>query len=94
MGWRGKLFFLLFFYIAGFATAVYCIVPVSSEQNAYYAQKGFPYTATKSDQFAKSCSVTLTKGLRYAKDATHRTVEYVKTKSNERPNAQTAAINR
>ena len=98
MGWRGKLICLLFFYCAGFATAIYCLAPVSEEQNAIYAQKGFPYTATKSDQFAKSFGIGLHKFIAFSKAAASETINKIKQKTGEKPNnasvQQTAGLHR
>ena len=50
-GWRGKIIFLLIVYFAGFATTIYCLVPVPENQPA---EKSFVYSAFKSDEFAQS----------------------------------------
>jgi hypothetical protein len=98
MGWKGKLICILVIYFAGFATAIYCLAPVPEDQAVYYDQKGFPYTAVKSDQFAKSFNVSLHKGINYTKDIASRTVDYLKQRANEKPNnspsAQSASLNR
>lgn len=86
MGWRGKLICLLIFYFAGFATAIYCLTPVPQEQNAVCAQQGFPQSATKSDQFAKSFSVSLRKFIGFTKSAASETITRLKQKRAENLN--------
>jgi hypothetical protein len=78
-GWRGKLIFLLIVYFAGFATAIYCLVPVSDEHKLR-SNRGFAHSAVKSDEFAKSFSVKMHKCLDYSKDAAKRAGAYLKEK--------------
>ncbi|MDD5063920.1 MAG: hypothetical protein PHQ35_04060 [Phycisphaerae bacterium] len=79
-GWRGKLIFLLIVYFAGFATAIYCIVPVSDEHIRRSSNRGFAHSAVKSDEFAKSFNVKMHKCLDYSKDAAKRMNTYLKEK--------------
>jgi hypothetical protein len=82
VGWKGKLIFLLIVYFAGFATAIYCLSPVTDK--AYLsANKGFAHSALKSDEFAKSFNVRMHKCLDYSKDAARRMSAYLKEKSDD-----------
>lgn len=88
--WRSKLIFLLIVYFAGFATAIYCLAPAPDEKSRNKkarkpADKGFAYSAVKSDEFAKSCNVVIYKGLHYGKDAAKYIGVYLKQKLDERP---------
>jgi hypothetical protein len=79
VGWKGKLIFLLIVYFAGFATAIYCLSPVTDK--AYLSvNKGFAHSALKSDEFAKSFSIGMHKCLDYGKDAARRMSAYLKEK--------------
>lgn len=78
--WRSKLIFLLIVYFAGFATAIYCLAPVSDKQPGHSSDKGFPHSAVKSDEFAKSFNVKMREYLDYSKDAAKRAGVYLKQK--------------
>jgi hypothetical protein len=78
--WRNKLIFLLVVYFAGFATAIYCLAPVTDKQSGHHYDKGFPHSAVKSDEFAKSFNVKMREYLDYGKDAAHRAGAYLKQK--------------
>jgi hypothetical protein len=80
-GWRSKIVFLLVVYFAGFATAIYCLVPVPENQAG---KKGFVYSAFKSDEFAQSFNTGMHKCLDFARDAAQRTGKFVKQKLDER----------
>jgi hypothetical protein len=82
-GWRGKLIFLLIVYFAGFATAIYCLAPVSDLSS----EKGFAHSALKSDEFAKSFNVGMHKCLCYSKDAAQRASAFLKQKLDDRHQA-------
>ena len=59
MGWKGKFIFLLIVYFAGFATAVYWLVPADEFQTA--CEEDRVYSAVKSDEFVKSFSAGMHK---------------------------------
>lgn len=81
-GWRSKFIFLLIVYFAGFATAIYCIAPVTDK--AYLSNdKGFMHSALKSDEFAKSFNIKMRKCLSSGKAAARRTSAYLKEKSDD-----------
>jgi hypothetical protein len=82
-GWRGKLIFLLVVYFAGFATAIYCLAPVSDLSS----EKGFAHSALKSDEFAKSFNVEMHKCLYYGKDTARRLSAFLKQKLDDRHRA-------
>jgi len=71
---------LLIVYFAGFATAIYCLAPVSDKQPGKSSNKGFPHSAVKSDEFAKSFNIKMRECLDYGKDAAHHVGAYLKQK--------------
>ena len=83
-GWRGKIIFLLVVYFAGFATAIYCLAPVPENQAIQSGEKGFAYSAFKSDEFAKSFNAGLHKCVDFGKDAACRAGRFMKQKLDER----------
>ena len=84
-GWRIKFVFLLVVYFAGFATAVYCLAPVPENRACQlYDEKGFVYSAFKSDEFAKSFNTGMHKCIDFGKDAAGRAGEFIKQKLDER----------
>jgi len=82
--WRSKLIFLLIVYFAGFATAIYCLVPVPDEQSCRFSEKSFAYSALKSDEFAKSFNIGMYKCLDFGKDAAQRLSTFLKQKLDDR----------
>ena len=86
-GWRTKFIFLLVVYFAGFATAIYCLAPVPEYQRG---EKGFAFSALKSDEFAQSFNVGMHKCFDFAKDAACRAGVYIKQKYESR-NHQTGS---
>jgi hypothetical protein len=82
--WRSKFIFLLVVYFAGFASAVYCIMPAPDAKVLKPSRRGFAYSALKSDSFAKSFSVGMHKCLRYSKDAAKQLGAYLKKKTSDR----------
>ena len=86
MGARSKFIFLLIVYFAGFATAIYCLAPVTDE--AYVStDKGFAHSAIKSDEFAKSFNIKMRKCLHYSEDAAQRASAYLKQKLDDKHQA-------
>jgi len=83
-GWRSKIIFLLVVYFAGFATAIYCLAPVSENQANQGIEKGLVYSAFKSDEFAQSFNAGMHKCIDVAKDAAQRTGKFLKHKLDER----------
>ena len=84
MRWRSKIIFLLIVYFAGFATAIYCLVPVPENQTNQPAEKGFAYSVFKSDEFAQSFNTGLHKCIDFGKDVACRASKFVKQKLDER----------
>ena len=84
-GWRIKFLFLLIVYFAGFATAVYCLAPVSEDQACESDdEKSFLDSALKSDDFAKSFNTGMHKCIEFSKNAASRTAKFIKQKLDER----------
>jgi hypothetical protein len=77
--WRSKLIFLLIVYFAGFATAIYCLAPVTDESYPP-AKKGLAHSILKSDELAKSFNTEMRKLLGYSEDAAKRAGDYLKQK--------------
>jgi len=86
-GWRSKFIFLLVVYFAGFATAIYCLAPAPDAKACRPSEKGFAYSAVKSDEFAKSFNVGMHKCLYYGKDAAKRGSAFLKQKLDDRHQA-------
>ena len=70
-GFRTKFVFVLIIYFAGFASAIYCLAPVSADaaEQSVEVKKEFGYSVLKSDEFAKSFSVGMRKCLDFSKKA-------------------------
>ncbi len=85
--WRSRFIFLLVVYFAGFATAIYCLAPVSDEQACQLSEKGFAYSVLKSDEFAQSFNVRMHKCLDFGKDAARRVRAFLKQKLDDRRQA-------
>jgi hypothetical protein len=89
--WKSKLIMLLIVYFAGFATAIYCLMPTPDAKACKAAEKkGFAYSALKTDEFAKSFNVGMHKFMKYSEDAMKRFSKYIKEKRAEKQKRQTA----
>jgi len=82
--WRVKLIFLLIVYFAGFATAIYTLVPAPENQADISVEKGFLHSAFKSDEFARSFNSGMHKAVDYGRAAAMRVSEFVKQQLDER----------
>jgi hypothetical protein len=82
-GWRSKIIFLLIVYFAGFASAIYCLAPVPENGSHRSIEKGFGYSALKSDEFAHSFNSGLHKCLDLAKDAARQAGKFMKQRLDE-----------
>jgi len=85
--WRSKFIFLLVVYFAGFATAIYCLAPVPEDYACQSSERGFAYSALKSDEFAQSFNVRMHKCLDFGKDAVRRMKTFIKQKLDDRRQA-------
>ena len=83
--WKSKVIMLLIVYFAGFASAIYCMMP-TPDAKAFKAseKKGFAYSALKTDEFAKSFNVGMHKFMKYSEDAMKRFSKYLKEKRSEK----------
>ena len=88
-GWRKKLIFVLIIFFAGFATGIYCAMPVPEGSAGQNVEKNFPATALKSDEFARSFNIRMHKCMDITKDVSWRVTKFVKQKLNEKE-SQTA----
>jgi hypothetical protein len=86
--WRNKFIFLFVVYFAGFASAIYCLAPAPDAKACRPSEKGFAYSALKSDDFAKSFNVGMRKCLYYGKEAAKRVSVYLKQKSDDKAMAK------
>jgi len=82
--WRSKFIFLLIVYFAGFATAIYILVPVPENQACNTGEKNSAYPVLKTDKLAQSFSAGMHKCVDFAKDAAWRTGKRLKQKYDER----------
>ena len=82
--WEMKIVFLLVIYFAGFATAIYCLAPVPEDQEAQFREKGFVYSALKSDKFAQSFNVKVHDFIDFARSTALRAEGFIKQKIDER----------
>jgi len=84
MGWRNKFILLLIVYFAGFATAVYCLVPVPQDKSSRPAQQNSVSSGFKRDEFARSVSSGLHKCIAFSKEAARHVAGFIKQKTNEK----------
>ena len=88
MGWRTRFISLLIVYFAGFATAIYMLVPgsESEERAAVYerSDKTLDLPEFKSEEFAKSFKTSMDKCLHFSKDTAIRAGNFIKEKIDER----------
>ena len=83
--WRIKLIFLLIVYFAGFATAIYTLVPVTDENRADASgENSFVYSAFKSDELAGSFNTGMHRAVDFGKAAALRVSSFVRDKLDER----------
>jgi len=84
MGWKSKFLFLLIVYFAGFATAVYVLVPASASANYTYDKAAdntsFAVSRFKSDDFARSFRAGMDKCIRFGRRAAERAGIIIKEK--------------
>ena len=88
MGWRTRFISLLIVYFAGFATAIYMLVPgtESEERAAVYkhSDKALNLSEFKSEEFAKSFKSGMDKCLDFSRDTAIRAGSFIKEKIDER----------
>ena len=92
MGWRTRFISMLIVYFAGFATAIYMLVPgsESEERAAVYERSdktlNLPEFKSefKSEEFAKSFKVSMDKCLDFSRDTAIRAGIFIKEKIDER----------
>ena len=83
MSWRGKFVFLLIVYFAGFATAIYFLVPAPEGASAKTGAKGLAVKSIKTDELAKSFNAGMHKCVDIGKDVACRAAEYIKERIDE-----------
>jgi len=82
-GWKAKFVFLLIVYFAGFATAIYCLVPAPENQMNEKFQESSGYSSAKAG-FVQSFNVAMHKCLNVAKDISVEMSKLIKQKLDER----------
>jgi hypothetical protein len=83
MGWKAKFVFMLVVYFAGFATAIYCLVPVPENQMSEKFQESSGYSSAKAE-FVQSFNVGMHKCLRVAKNISVEVSKLIKQKLDEK----------
>jgi predicted amidophosphoribosyltransferase len=81
---RHKLIFLLVVYFAGFATAIYCLVPVPQNTDNRAIERKFAHSVLKSDEFATAFNEGLHKVIDFSKSAALRTADFIKEEYKQR----------
>jgi len=81
-GWRSKLLFVLIVYFAGFASAIYALVPGSEDlaegRGREKSPKRFAASVLKSDDFARRFRAGMDKWLDFGRDAAGRAADAFK----------------
>jgi len=80
-GWKSKFVFLLMVYVAGFATAIYCLVPAPETQPG---EKSSASSAASREQFVQSFNVGMHKCLDVAKQISLEVSRLIKQKLDQR----------
>jgi len=81
-GWRSKFIFLLIVYFAGFASAIYMLVPAPENQD--YQSGNTTHLELNSEEFVKSFNSGMHKCVDFGKEAALRTAKYIKEKVQEK----------
>jgi len=84
-GWKAKFVFLLMVYFAGFATAIYCLLPAPEAQ---MGEESSEHSAARAGQFAQSFNVGMHKCLDVAKDISVEVSRLIKQKLDQRAERQ------
>jgi len=79
-GWKAKFVFLLMVYFAGFATAIYCLLPAPEAQ---MGEESSEHSAARAE-FAQSFNVGMHKCLDVAKDISVEVSRLIKQKLDQR----------
>jgi len=82
-GWRSKFIFLFIIYFAGFATAIYMLAPPPENQAYQSGATDNAHFNFDSQEFVKSFNSGMHKCVDFGKEATLRTVKYIKEKVRE-----------
>jgi len=80
---RSKFISWLVVYFAGFATAIYALVPAPDVKPSSQTQKHFASSFIKSDEFARSFRAGMDKCILFTKNAAWRAAELLKQKLDE-----------
>ena len=86
MGWKSKFIFLLIVYFAGFATAVYWLVPGENESEACFSENT-GISAINTDGFARGLKTGMDQCMEFTKEAVAKANELIKDKINEKRGA-------
>jgi post-segregation antitoxin (ccd killing protein) len=83
-GWKAKFVFILMVYFAGFATAIYYLVPAPENPVNEKFQESTGYSSVRTEQFVQSFNVAMHKCLDVAKDITLQVSSLIKQKLDEK----------
>lgn len=83
MGWRSKFVLLLMVYVAGFATAIYCLSPAPDPEPGQVRQTGGVLAKLKSEEFTQSVNSGMHKAIAFGKEAATKTAEVIREKIDE-----------
>lgn len=82
-GLRSKFIFLFIVYFAGFASAIYMLAPPPEGQDYQYSTADDNQFNFDSQEFVKSFNSGMHKCVDFGKEATLRTVHYIREKIRE-----------
>jgi len=83
MGWRSRFIFLLIVYFAGFATAVYCLVPAPEGPERRPLKAGDVRSAVQSEKWAQSVNSGIHKCVDLGKEAALEAARRIREKMQE-----------
>jgi len=93
MGWRSKFVFLLIVYCAGFATAVYCLAPVTESPPAQPLQLAQLGSSLKTQELLQSFNSGMHKCLGFSKEAAAEAAKLLQAKIEETLKTQSTESN-
>jgi len=83
--WRGVLILLVIVYVAGFATAVYCLAPPASTSREDLAASQARLDSTPTDRVVKAVGIALRKARAAGEDLVDRTTALIQSRENRSP---------
>jgi len=83
--WRGGLTLLVIAYVAGFATAVYCLAPPASTSREDLAASQARLDSAPTDRVVKAVGIALHKARTAAEDLVDRTTALIQSRESRAP---------